>query len=68
MIDPSHSTKAQNVIQIAVLIALSITTVLMLYMVPSWQTLGDPFPFGAVGSAFTVVCLWLTRWLGSRAM
>jgi hypothetical protein len=68
MIDPSHSTKAQNVIQIAVLIALSITTVLMLYMVPSWQTLGDPFPFGAVGSAFTVVCDWMTRWLGSRAM
>ena len=68
MIDPSHSTKAQNVIQIAVLIALSITTVWMLYMVPSWQALGDPFPFGAVGSAFTAVCLWLTRWLGSRAM
>ena len=61
-------TKVQNAIQIAVLIALSIITVWMLYMVPSWQAAGDPFLLGAVASAVTVACLWLARWLGSRAV
>ena len=37
-------------------------------MVPLWHSRGDPFLFAAVAGAITVVCLWLTRWLGSRAM
>jgi hypothetical protein len=61
-------TKAQNPIQIVVLIAVSIITVWTLYMVPSWQATGDPFLLAAVVGAVTVSCLWLTRWLGSRAM
>jgi CDP-diglyceride synthetase len=61
-------TKAQNSIQIGVLIAVSIITVWTLYMVPSWQVPGDPFPLAAVVEAVTVACLWLTRWLGSRAV
>jgi len=39
-----------------------------LYMVPSWQAHGDPFLLATVVGALTVACLWLTRWLGSRAM
>jgi hypothetical protein len=58
----------QNAIQIAVLIALSIITVWMVYMVPSWQAAGNPFLLGAIASAVTVACLWLARWLGSRAV
>ena len=61
-------TKVQNAIQIAVLIALSIITVWMLYMVPSWQAAGDPFLLGAIAVAVTVACLWLARWLGSQAV
>ena len=61
-------TKVQNAIQIALLIALSIITGWMLYMIPSWQAAGDPFLLAAVASAVTVACLWLTRWLGSRAV
>ena len=61
-------TKVQNAIQIAVLIALSIITVWMLYMVPSWQAAGDPFLLAAIASAVTAACLWLARWLGSRAV
>ena len=61
-------TKAQNSIQIGVLIAVSIITVWTLYMVPSWQVPGDPFPLAAVVGAVTVACLWLARWLGSRAI
>jgi hypothetical protein len=61
-------TKAQNPIQTVLLIALSIITVWTLYMVPSWHALGDPFLLAAVAGAVTVACLWLTRWLGSRAM
>ena len=61
-------TKAQNSIQIGVLIAVSIITVWTLYMVPSWQVPGDPFLLAAVVGAVTVACLWLTRWLGSRAI
>ena len=60
-------TKAQNPIQIVVLIAVSIITVWTLYMVPSWQAPGDPFLLAAVAGAVTVACLWLTLWLGSRA-
>jgi hypothetical protein len=41
-------TKAQNPIQILVLIAVSIVTVWTLYMVPSWQAPGDPFVLAAV--------------------
>lgn len=61
-------TKVPNAIQIAVLIALSITTVWMLYVVPSWQAAGDPFLLATIASAVTVACLWLARWLGSRAV
>ena len=61
-------TKAQNSIQIGVLIAVSIITVWTLYMVPSWQVPGDPFHLAAVVGAVTVACLWLARWLGSRAI
>ena len=61
-------TKPQNPIQIVVLIAVSIITVWTLHMVPSWQAPGDPFLLAAVVGAVTVACLWLTRWLGSRAM
>ena len=61
-------TKAQNSIQMLVLIAVSIITVWTLYMVPSWQVPGDPFLLAAVVGAVTVACLWLTRWLGSRAI
>jgi hypothetical protein len=61
-------TKAQNPIQIVVLIGVLIITVWTLSMVPSWQAPGDPFLLAAVVGAVTVVCLWLTRWLGSRAV
>jgi hypothetical protein len=54
-------TKAQNSIQIGVLIAVSIITVWTLYMVPSWQVPGDPFLLAAVVGAVTVACLWLAR-------
>jgi hypothetical protein len=37
-------------------------------MVPSWQVPGDPFLRAAVVGAVTVACLWLARWLGSRAI
>ena len=61
-------TKVQNPIQIVVLIAVSIITVWTLYMVPSWQAPINPFLLATVVGAVTVACLWLTRWLGSRAM
>jgi len=61
-------TKAQNPIHIVVLIAVSIITVWTLCMVPSWQAHGNPFLLATVVGALTVACLWLTRWLGSRAM
>jgi len=61
-------TKAQNSIQIGALIAVSIITAWTLSMVPSWQVPGDPFPLAAVVGAVTVACLWLARWLGSRAI
>lgn len=57
-----------KVFQTVALIALSIITVWTLYMVPSWHELVDPFLLAAVAGAVTVACLWLTRWLGSRAM
>jgi hypothetical protein len=41
-------TKAQNLIQIVVLIAVSIITVWTLHMIPSWQAAGDPFLLAAV--------------------
>ena len=66
--DVPSLTKAQNPIQTVLLIALSIVTVWTLYMVPSWQALGDPFLLAAVAGAVTVACLWLTRRLGSRVM
>ena len=44
-------TKVPNAIQIAVLIALSIITVWMLYVVPSWQAAGDPFLLATIASA-----------------
>jgi hypothetical protein len=62
---PDQSTKLYSD---RVLIAVSIITVWTLYMVPSWQVPGDPFPLAAVVGAVTVACLWLARWLGSRAM
>ena len=56
-------TKAQNSIQIGVLIAVSIITVWTLYMVPSWQVPGDPFPLAAVVGAVIVACLcWRAGW------
>ena len=61
-------TKAPNPIQIVALLAVSIITVWTLFMVPSWQAPPDPFLLAAVIGAVTVACLWLTRWLGSRAM
>jgi len=67
--DESGLTKVQNAIQVAVLISLSIITVWWtIYMVPAWQAAGDPFLLGAIAGAVTVACLWLTRWLGSRAV
>ena len=60
--------KAQNVIQTIFLIALSIVSGWMLYMVPSWSALGDPFLLGSVASAVTAACLWLRRRMGLRAM
>ena len=47
-------TKAQNPIQIVVLIAVSIITVWTLYMVPSWQAPGNPFLFATAAGAITV--------------
>jgi hypothetical protein len=67
-VDQSCLTKVRDLIQTLVLMAVSIITVWTLYMVPSWQSPGDPFLLAAVAGAITVVCLWLTRWLGSRAM
>jgi hypothetical protein len=58
----------QNAIPIFILIALSIITLWMLYLVPSWQAAGNPFLLGATASAVTVACLWLARRLGSRAV
>ena len=66
--DQPGLTKVLNLIQTLVLIAVSIITMWTLYMVPSWQSPGDPFLLAAVAGAIAVVCLWLTRWLGSRAM
>jgi hypothetical protein len=66
--DAPGPSKAQKPIQMVALIVLSIITVWTLYMVPSWQSPGDPFLLAAVAGAVTVVCLWLTRWLGARAM
>lgn len=60
--------KVQRSIQTVFLVALSILTVWTLYMVPSWRTAGDPFLLAVVAGAVTNACLWLTRWLGSRAM
>ena len=65
--DVPGRVKAQKLIQTVVLIALSLVTVWTLYMVPSWQALANPFLLAAVAGAVTVACLWLTRWLGSRA-
>jgi hypothetical protein len=61
-------TKVQNPIQTVLLIVVSIITVWTLYMVPSWQALGNPFVLAAVAGAVTVACLWLTRWLESWAV
>jgi hypothetical protein len=61
-------TKAQNSIQIGVLIAVSVITVWTLYMVPWGQAPGDPFLLATVVGALTVACLWLARSLGSRAI
>ena len=58
-------SKAHKPLQTVVLIVLSLVTAWTLYMVPSWQALGDPFLLGAVGGAVTVVCLWVTRWRGA---
>jgi len=66
--DQPGLTRVRNLIQALVLNAVSIITVWTLSMVPSWQSPGDPFLLAAVAGAITVVCLWLTRWLGSRAM
>lgn len=66
--DVPSLTRVQNPIQTLLLIALSIIIVWTLYMVPSWQSLGDPFLFAAVAAAFTVACLWLTRWQESGAI
>jgi len=66
--DMADVIKAQNVIQTIFLIALSIVSGWMLYMVPSWSALGDPFLLGSVASAVTAACLWLTRRMGLRAM
>ena len=64
----SGVTKAQNAIQIIVLIALSTITVWTLYMVPSWQAPGDPYLLAVVVGAVTISCLWLTRWLGAQGV
>ena len=61
-------TKVQNPIQTVLLIVVSAITLWTLYMVPTWQALGDPFLLAAVAGVVTVACLWLTRWLGSRAV
>jgi hypothetical protein len=68
-VDQPGLTKLRNLIETLVLIAVSIITVWTLYkdMVPSWQSRGGPFLLAVVAGAITVVCLWLTRWLGSRA-
>ena len=66
--DVPSPTRVQKPIQTLLLIALSIIIVWTLYMVPSWQALGDPFLFAAVAAAFTVACLWLTRWQESGAI
>jgi hypothetical protein len=58
----------QNAIQIAFLVALSIVSGWMVYMVPSWQSARDPFLQGAVASAVTAACLWVVRWLGPQAV
>lgn len=62
------ATKARNAIQTIFLIALSIVAGWMLFTVPLWSAFGDPFLLGAVASALTAACLWLTRRMGSRAM
>jgi hypothetical protein len=66
--DAAGLSKAQRPIQIAALVVLSLVTLWTLYMVPSWQALADPFLLAAVAGTVTVACLWLTFWLGPRAM
>jgi len=66
--DIPRATKGQSAIQTVILVVFSIITVWMLYMVPSWSADRYPFLLGAVATAITVACLWLTHWLGPRAM
>lgn len=61
-------TKAQSAVQTVILVVVSIITVWMLYVVPSWRAVVDPFLLATVATAVTAACLWLTQWLGSRAM
>jgi len=63
--DVAGLSKAHKPLQTVVLIVLSLVTAWTLYMVPSWQALGDPFLLAAVAGAVTVACLWLTRWQGA---
>jgi hypothetical protein len=58
---------AQGTVQTALLIVVSLvgTWLLGLYRVP-WHVSGDPCLLAAAASGVIVICLWLTRWRGSR--
>jgi len=64
---PAGHTMAQETVQTALLIIVSLVgTWLALYRIP-WQVSGDPCLLAAAGTGIIVICLWLTRWRGSRA-
>ena len=63
-----RSASAQQTIQTALLVVLTIVgTWLALYRVP-WQVSADPCLIAALGSIVIVVCLWLMRWRGSTGV
>ena len=66
--DMPSLTKVQSPIQAIVLIAVSIITVWTLYLVPSWPGTWKPISFCHCRWGDYRLCLWLTRWLGSRAV
>src|SRR5690242_14532823 len=61
-------TSTQETVPTALLIIVSfVGTWLSLYRVP-WHVSGDPCLLAAAATGVVVICLWLTRWRGSRAV
>ena len=61
-------TISQGTVQTVLLIIVTfVGTWLALYKVP-WQASGDPCLLAAAATGVIVICLWLTRWRGLRAV